>query len=482
VNSKLIKLFETHLNEKVIENSPLKAHGSDRKLFRIRGSGWTAIGAENSDRAENIAFLEFSRHFRDSGLPVPEIYAEDLDSDIYLEEDLGEWTLFDLLVDARKDGDAFPERVLNLYKKVVRVLPEFQMRAGKSLNYDVCYPRSHFDRQSMMWDLNYFKYYFLKLARIPFNEQALEDDFQVFTDFLLQADQDYFLYRDFQSRNIMIQDDEPFFIDYQGGRKGALQYDIASLLYDAKADLPFDVRDHLLETYLDAASKFERIDHDSFLQYFYGFVLVRIMQAMGAYGFRGFYERKTHFLQSVPFAIRNLEHVLKNADLPGEFASLTDILQRLVRSTRLRELGDAKLPLSVSVKSFSYKEGLPTDETGHGGGFIFDCRALPNPGRLPEFAKLTGRDREVIDFLEDQEEVHTFLMRVRDLVSQVVDNYSNRNFTHLEVAFGCTGGQHRSVYCANLLAKFLSEKYQVRVLLSHRELDKAATAGTAAIE
>ncbi|MCG8604675.1 phosphotransferase, partial [bacterium] len=293
MNSKLVRLFETHFGEKVEEISPLQAHGSDRKLFRIRSSGRTVIGAENSDRAENVAFLEFSRHFRKSGLRVPEIYAEDLDSNIYLEEDLGEWTLFDLLLDTRQEGEAFPDRMLNLYKKVVNVLPEFQMRAGKSLNYDVCYPRNRFDRQSMMWDLNYFKYYFLKLARIPFNEQALEDDFRVFTDFLLQAEQGYFLYRDFQSRNIMIQDDEPFFIDYQGGRKGALQYDIASLLYDAKADLPFDIRDQLLDAYVEAASQFEAIDRDSFQRYFYGFVLVRIMQAMGAYGFRGFYERKT---------------------------------------------------------------------------------------------------------------------------------------------------------------------------------------------
>ncbi len=472
MNSKLTGLFEAHFGDKVKDISALTAHGLERKLFRIRGGARSVIGVENSDRAENVAFLEFSKHFRKSGLLVPEIYTEDLDENIYLEEDLGDWTLFDLLLDTREEQANFPDKIFSLYQKVVGVLPDFQIRAGKSLDYSVCYPRSRFDRKSMMWDLNYFKYYFLKLAKIPFNEQNLEDDFDNFTSFLLEADQDYFLYRDFQSRNIMIRDGEPFFIDYQGGRQGALQYDIASLLYDAKANLPFDVRDQLLQTYMDGLSEYIKVDRDEFLKYFYGFVLVRIMQAMGAYGFRGFYERKAHFLQSVPFAIRNLEQVLRTAELPVELSSLTEILRQLVRSTRLRELGNVQLPVTVRVRSFSYKQGLPKDETGHGGGFIFDCRALPNPGRLEQYKRLTGNDPEVIAFLENKEEVHRFFTHVRDLVSQVVENYQERNFTHLDIAFGCTGGQHRSVHCANLLTKFLKKKYQVKVLLSHRELEK----------
>lgn len=506
MNPKLTRLFETHFGEKVKHAVPLPAHGSNRRLYRLTSAQRSVIGADNPDRLENIAFVEFSRYFRKQGLPVPEIYAEDLDADIYLEEDLGDDTLFDLLSKKRADQNDFPSEIEKLYEKVVRILPEFQIRAAKNFNYDLCYPRHSFDRQSVLWDLNYFKYYFLKLAQIPFNEQKLEDDFEKFTSFLMEADQDFFLYRDFQSRNIMIRDGQPFFIDYQGGRRGALQYDIASLLYDAKANLPFDARDRLLNIYLDAASKLLHFEEGSgvpscvreadpprrkggvrgmskfnraeFMRYYYGYVLVRIMQAMGAYGFRGFYERKIHFLQSVPFALRNLEHILKNVELPVDVPMLIEALHSLVRSTRLRELGNVQLPLTVRIESFSYKEGLPQDETGHGGGFVFDCRSLPNPGRLEKFARQTGFDAEVITFLENSPEVHSYLTRVRDLISQVVENYRQRNFSHLSVAFGCTGGQHRSVYCANSLAKFLTEKYGVKVEVVHRELARAVLPGT----
>ena len=482
MNPQITELFEKHFGEKVKSAAPINTDGSYRLLYRITSDKRTAIGVENADRLENMAFIEFSRHFRKCRLPVPEIYTEDLDANIYLEEDLGYDTLFDLLTKQRADQNDFPREIEELYEKVVRILPEFQIRVAKNFNYDLCYPRHSFDRQSILWDLNYFKYYFLKLAQIPFNEQKLEDDFEKFTAFLMEADQKFFLYRDFQSRNIMIRDGEPFFIDYQGGRRGALQYDIASLLYDAKANLPFDARDRLLQTYLDAASKltpFEggsrgmaKIAREDFLRYYHVYVLVRIMQAMGAYGFRGFYERKTHFLQSVPFALRNLEHILKNVELPVELPMLTEALHSLVRSTRLRELGNVQLPLTVRVESFSYKNGLPQDDTGHGGGFIFDCRSLPNPGRLEKYAKQTGCDAEVIAFLENSPEVHSYLTRVRDLISQVIENYQQRNFSHLSVAFGCTGGQHRSVYCANSLAKFLTEKYGVNVEVAHRELGK----------
>lgn len=465
----LQSLFEDHFREEVSKIEALPSHGSNRKRFRIFSQARTAIGVANEDVAENVAFLTFSRHFRKNGLPVPEIYAEDLSQNIYLEEDLGHYTLFDLLEQTRAESEPFPNEIEKLYEEVVRILPAFQIKAGKTLNYDVCYPRHSFDQQSIFWDLNYFKYYFLKLAQIPFNEQKLEDDFREFTVYLLQADRNFFLYRDFQSRNIMIRDGEPHFIDYQGGRKGALQYDIASLLYDAKANIPFEARDRLLKLYLDAVGKYHHFDRSEFMKYYYGYVMVRIMQAMGAYGFRGFYERKTHFLQSVPFAIRNLEYVLKHSEMPLRAPTLMDCLQRVVRSTRLRELGSAYLPLTVHIQSFSYKRGLPKDETGHGGGFVFDCRSLPNPGRLEEFKHLSGEDEGVIAFLEQREEVHSFLTRVRDLISQVVENYQHRKFSHLTVAFGCTGGQHRSVYCANQLRKYLTDKYKVQVELIHRE-------------
>ncbi len=465
-------LFRQHTGTSPQSIDELKAHGSDRKIFRITNGVRTLIGIYNADRAENLAFLSFSKHFHKWGLPVPEIYAEDLERGIYLEEDLGDTTLFAFLSEARKQ-QGFSEDVVALYRKVVAVLPKFQIQAGKDLDYSVCYPRARFDRQSMMWDLNYFKYYFLKLAKISFNEQELEDDFNVFTDFLLEADQHYFLYRDFQSRNIMIREGEPYFIDYQGGRRGALHYDVASLLFDAKADIPFDVRAELLQHYFEAVADLIPISHDQFLRHYYGYVLIRILQAMGAYGFRGFYERKTHFLQSVPYAIRNLEFVLRHAEFPVTMPALIDVLQRMVRSTALRELGNVQLSLTVRIQSFSYKTGLPQDETGHGGGFVFDCRALPNPGRLEKFAKQTGNDAEVIAFLENEAEVHSFMTRVRDLTDQVVENYRRRNFTDLSVAFGCTGGQHRSVYCANKLAQHLREKHYVNVEVLHRELQPA---------
>src|SRR5271168_2845183 len=303
----LQKLFKQHFHGPAARIQPLQGQlgGSGRNIIRLSSEQQSAIGILYNVREENVAFLEFSRHFRKHGLPVPEIYAEDLNQGAYLEEDLGDTTLFEFLSKHRTGENIAPD-VVEAYRKVVAVLPRFQIEAGRDLNYKVCYPRASFDRQSIAWDLNYFKYYFLRLAGIPFNEQALERDFSRLTKFLLSASRDYFLYRDFQSRNIMMREGEPFFLDYQGGRKGALQYDIASLLYDAKADLPPDLRQQLLDLYLDSLANFLDLDRARFMEFYYAYVYVRIMQAMGAYGFRGFYERKPHFLQSVPYALKNL--------------------------------------------------------------------------------------------------------------------------------------------------------------------------------
>lgn len=466
---KLNALFQDRFGESVESVAPLKGDGSGRTLYRLKSRTRTAVGAHALDRAENVAFLEFSRHFRRCGLPVPEIYAEDLDHSVYLEEDLGDTTLFQDLSARRTEKGLAPE-TLEVYRKAVRLLPRFQREAGRTLDYSKCYPRPAFDRQSMMWDLNYFKYYFLRLSGIPFGEQALEDDFNRFVDFLLEADGDGFLYRDFQSRNIMVRGGEPWFIDYQGGRKGALQYDIASLLLDAKADLPFPVRDELLALYIEASG----VDRERFLRHFPGYCYIRIMQAMGAYGLRGFYERKTHFLQSIPYAIRNIEHLLRTTTLPVEVPELTRVFRRLTASSKLRQFGAASLRLTVRIQSFSYKKGMPADDKGHGGGFVFDCRALPNPGKHAEYSSVDGRDASVIAYLEKEPSVARFLKGVFDLVDQSVEDYQSRNFTDLMVGFGCTGGQHRSVYCAELLAKHLREKYAVAVELSHREREKAA--------
>jgi aminoglycoside/choline kinase family phosphotransferase len=471
----LKRLFERHFQSPVERVEPLQGQlgGSGRKIIRLSNEKASAIGILYDVREENVAFLEFSRHFRRHGLPVPEIYGEDLSHGAYLEEDLGGSTLFEFLSDHRSGAAIAPEAVA-AYRKVVALLPRFQVDAGRDLNYKVCYPRASFDRQSIAWDLNYFKYYFLRLAGIPFNEQALEDDFSRLTKFLLSANRDYFLYRDFQSRNIMLRAAEPFFLDYQGGRKGALQYDIASLLYDAKADLPPELRQQLLDRYLDTLAGFLDLDRSEFMQFYYAYVYVRIMQALGAYGFRGFYERKEHFLQSVPYALTNLRWLIHNVELPIALPTLMEAFKSMAASDKLQGLTSASQPekLTVRVFSFSFHRGLPRDETGNGGGFVFDGRGLPNPGREERFKTLTGKDAAVIDYLSQQESVHRFLASVLSLVDGTVSAYQRRGFKHLMVSFGCTGGQHRSVYLAEQLAKHLRDKNGVEVMVRHREQEQ----------
>jgi len=469
----LKKLFEQHFRVPPERILPLQGDlgGSGRKIMRLASQKDRAIGILYAVREENAAFLEFSKHFRRHGLPVPEIYAEDLDQGAYLEEDLGDTTLFEFLTKHRT-GESIAPQVVEAYRKVVAVLPRFQVEAGRDLNYSVCYPISSFDRQSIAWDLNYFKYYFLRLAGISFNEQALEDDFSRLAEFLLSAPRDYFLYRDFQSRNILLRDGDPFFVDYQGGRKGALQYDIASLLYDAKADLPPELRQQLLDHYLDTLGGFIKLDRAAFLEHFYSYVYIRVMQALGAYGFRGFYERKAHFLQSVPYALKNLRWLLHHVKLPLALPTLMNAFHSMLASEKLRSLAAESENLVVRVFSFSFHQSLPMDETGNGGGFIFDGRSLPNPGREERFKTLTGKDAPVIDYLNQQETVHQFFASVLSLVDASVGAYQQRGFKNLMISFGCTGGQHRSVYLAEQLAKRLRGKNGLEVVVRHLELEK----------
>jgi aminoglycoside/choline kinase family phosphotransferase len=471
----LKQLFEQHFHSPVTQVQPLQGQlsASGRNIFRLSNDRASAIGILYGVREENAAFLEFSRHFRGHGLPVPEIYGDDLSQGAYLEEDLGDTTLFEFLSKHRTGEDIAPE-VIEAYRKVVAVLPRFQVEAGRDLNYGVCYPRDSFDGQSIAWDLNYFKYYFLRLAGIPFNEQALEDDFGRLTTFLLSAPRDYFLYRDFQSRNVMLQDGQPFFVDYQGGRKGALQYDIASLLYDAKADLPPELRQQLLDHYLDELARFIPLDREGFLHYYYGYVYIRILQALGAYGFRGFYERKTHFLQSVPYALKNLRWLLHNVTLPIALPTLLGAFNSMLGSEKLLSLAAEGESLTVRVFSFSFHRGLPRDESGNGGGFVFDGRSLPNPGREERFKALTGKDAPVIEYLNQQEGVHQYLASVMSLVDASVQDYQRRHFKNLMVSFGCTGGQHRSVYLAEQLAKHLRGRDGVEVVVRHLGLESLA--------
>jgi aminoglycoside/choline kinase family phosphotransferase len=469
----LKRLFEEHFHSPAARVQPLQGElgGSGRKIIRLSNERSSAIGILYGVREENTAFLAFSRHFRNHGLPVPEIYGEALSHGAYLEEDLGDTTLFQFLSRNRSADDvAVP--VAEVYRKVVAVLPRFQVEAGRDLDYSVCYPIASFDRQSVAWDLNYFKYYFLRLAGIPFNEQALENDFSRLTEFLLSADRDYFLYRDFQSRNILLRDGQPFFVDYQGGRKGALQYDIASLLFDAKADLPPELRQDLLNHYLEALGHYAKLGRDAFMHHYYAYVYVRILQALGAYGFRGFYERKAHFLQSVPYAMKNLRWLLHHVELPIALPTLMGAFQSMLASEKLLGLANEAENLVVRIFSFSFHRGLPKDESGHGGGFVFDGRSLPNPGREARFKALTGKDAPVIDYLNQQESVHQFLASVMSLVDASVSSYRQRGFKNLMVSFGCTGGQHRSVYLAEQLAKHFRSSNGVEVAVRHLELEK----------
>ncbi len=498
----LQRLFERHFRAPAAQVERLQGQlgGSGRNIIRLSNDKVSAIGILYGVREENVAFIEFSRHFRRHGLPVPEIYAEDLNQGAYLEEDFGDTTLFEFLSKNRV-GENIATKAVEAYRKVVAELPRFQIEAGRDLNYEVCYPRGSFDRQSITWDLNYFKYNFLRLAGIPFNEQALEDDFRRLTDFLLSANCNYFLYRDFQSRNVMLKDGQPFFLDYQGGRKGALQYDIASLLYDAKADLTPDLRQQLLDLYIDKLGGFIDVERDAFLHHYYSYVYVRILQALGAYGFRGFYERKPHFLQSVPYALKNVRWLLHNVKLPVALPTLTEAFVSMLASEKLQALSSEVDDLSVGTKkvdsalasekvqglasdaenlkvmiwSFSYHRGWPKDESGNGGGHVFDGRCLPNPGREERFKKLTGKDAPVIDYLDQQESVHRFLAQATSIVDDSIKEYQRRHFKHLMVAFGCTGGQHRSVYLAEQLAKHLRARSGVEVVVRHRELENPST-------
>ena len=458
------KLFTDTFNCPIDNMQLLKASGSNRKYYRITYGNQTIIGAHNDDRKENEAFLGFTQHFLSKGFAVPEIYAEDLNNNVYLISDLGDTTLYDFLSQQRNGMLEFSSDLLHYYQQALNGLLEIQLSGGQGLNFDLCYPRSAFDEQSIQWDLNYFKYYFLKLAKIPFNEQLLENDFNTLTQYLLQADSSYFLYRDFQSRNIMIRDKKVYFIDYQGGRKGALQYDVASLLYDGKAGIPQVVRESLLNYYIEHLAQKKPQLAQNFREYYYAFVFVRIMQAMGSYGFRGFYEKKTHFLQSIPYALNNLKWLIDNVKLPIEIPTLWKIFASLIDAPSLKQFSQPKL--NVSIHSFAFHHQHPVDKSGNGGGFIFDCRCLPNPGRYDEYKKCNGNDQNVIDFLEEKPQIAVYFEHVKAIVDMAIKNYMERSFSNLSISFGCTGGQHRSVYFANKLAEYL-QKYDIHIQVKH---------------
>ena len=467
----LQQLFQQHTGVKAEKIDPLPASGSDRKYFRLSNDEITIIGAYNPNEKENHAFLQMTEHFTQKGIAVPSILGKDMENHTYIVEDLGNETLFQKLANERK-GIEFPSSLLPLYQNAVEDLAKIQIKGHEGFDYkNWCYQIESFDKTSMLWDLNYFKYYFFKVSNVPFDEVKLEKDYQRLTNYLQRAKDDYFLFRDFQARNIMIKEGTPYYIDYQGGRKGALQYDLASLLCQAKANIPFEIREQLLQHYIKAAQQLTDIDENEFIRFYYPFVLIRCIQVLGAYGFRGIYERKAHFLTSIPYAIRNLEWVLEKLSKRLKLPYLREVLQRLIDSRDwsllLPKAKDGRL--TVTISSFSYRRGIPVDTSGNGGGHVFDCRAIHNPGRYTPYKRLTGRDKSVQEFLEAKSRIKDFLQDVYDVVEPSVERYMQRGFTSLMVSFGCTGGQHRSVYSADSLAAHLKVKYDINVVVNHVE-------------
>jgi aminoglycoside/choline kinase family phosphotransferase len=462
----LSRLFHKWSGEEPEHIIPLRQSGSYRRYFRLTAGGKTAIGAYYNQVAENRAFISFTRHFLDFGMKVPEIYSVCENETCYLLEDLGDIVLFDHLKKLQQT-EGFAETHIKMYKRVLNELIGFQMIAGKGIDFSLSYPAPAFDEQAYLWDLNYFKYNFLKPANISFDEFRLEKDFRKLTELLLTADHSWFVYRDFQARNIMLREDELFFIDYQGGRQGALHYDVASLLFQARAAIPFDVREELLDFYIGQVEKIAPAAVLNFRQHYYRFVLVRVLQTLGAYGFRGLFEKKRHFIESIPLALENVRWLLDHDIIGEELPELKNCLQEALNNKEIEQLVSPVLTLQIN--SFSYKRGIPVDLSGNGGGFVFDCRALPNPGREPEYAELTGRDSQVVAYLERYSEVEDFINGAFHMVAHAVKQYSARKFRHLMVSFGCTGGRHRSVYCAEILARRLAGVPNLEIVLRHRE-------------
>ncbi len=453
---------------------PLAQSGSYRTYYRISCSEGSILGVHNTDTRENETFLYLNEQLKKAGNKVPEVIIADLDHHVYLEQDLGDLTLFEHLSVLRKNS-CTDKDLLPVYKNVIDAMPGLQVHAAQSIDYSRCYPRAEFDIQSMMWDMNYFKYCLLKPLKIDFFEQDLEDDFNRIVHWLIQAERASFMFRDFQSRNIMITPDKDYyFIDFQGGRKGPLQYDLASLLFEAKTHLSDSLREELLHYYMGVYAKnFKWFKQEEFMRYYYGFVYLRLMQAMGAYGFRGYIEHKPVFLQSLPYAVKNLKWLMEKHPIPLNLTSLPGVFNKLID---LPQIQNFDMPgsehFTITINSFSYKSGIPQDHSGNGGGFVFDCRALENPGRYEQYKDLNGMDQEVIDFLDPRSDVKHFMAQAFDLVFQAADVYIQRGFTHLMVSFGCTGGQHRSVYMAEHMAQALKDNKPAHIVVIHHELGK----------
>ena len=494
----LIALFESYTGRKNPVCVKLAGEGSNRCYFRLKEGDFSLIGVKGENVPENDAFIAISDHFSKKGLPVPKVVAVAEDRLFYLQEDLGDLSLFSFISHGVSTGDFSKEEEAMLLK-TISVLPDLQFKGADGLDFSVCYPQPSFDRRSIMWDLNYFKYMFLKPLHIDFSEPKLEDDFERIATDLLEDASETFLYRDFQSRNVMIKEGEPFFIDFQGGRRGPVQYDVASFLWQASAHYSQALRQELINTYITSLKQYVEVNELQFRQNLKLCILFRLLQVLGAYGFRGYFERKKHFLESIPPAIQNLRELLEDGGCPYPY--MREVLSQLVELPQFvakpekpvqRSDGykttdnnpyvshpkdgpatfsryDGKGPLVVRVFSFSFGKGIPADTSGNGGGYVFDCRSTHNPGRYEPYKKLTGLDEPVIRFLEDDGEILTFLDSVYKLADAHVQRYLQRGFTDLMFCFGCTGGQHRSVYSAQHLAEHINQKFGIEVRLCHRE-------------
>ncbi len=462
------KLFITIFGASADRIEKLPQSGSDRVYFRLYAGNKTFIATYSVNQKETATFIHFSRHFKQLGLPVPEIFGVNEDNTLYIQEDLGTASLLNQL-----EIHGHNDYVYNLFKLSLTQLSRIQVLGDKNLDYNWCLTAKEFGKQAILSDLLYFKYYFLDTLQLPYDKQAMLDDFEALATYLTRTENKYFMFRDFQSRNIIVQNDEVHFIDYQGGMKGALQYDVASLLWQAKAELSSDWKNNLLTFYMDEVDQLleKPIDRITFVSQYNGYVLLRLLQVLGAYGFRGLFERKAHFLASIPLALQNLKFFIDNLRV-GIITPEFDRVLHIVVSDEITHRfhvpqADDSTPLVIEINSFSYKKGLPADDTENGGGFIFDMRGILNPGRFDEYKKLSGLDKPVQDFLDQRTKMGKYLNSVWDLVDISVEEYLRRGFTNLMINFGCTGGQHRSVFAAEQTARHLRNKYKVKVNLTH---------------
>ncbi|MBQ8969498.1 MAG: phosphotransferase [Bacteroidaceae bacterium] len=466
----LIQLYQQHTGHTPVACLPITGSGSNRKYYRLRNDNdESIIGVWGASVEENRAFIYLAQHFANKKLPVPRVLATSEDGLCYLQNDLGEVSLFDAIRQGREAGGQYGKREIDLLRRTIAWLPRFQMEGAHGLDFTHCYPQPEMDVTNVLFDLNYFKYCFLKPSGADFHEMKLENDFRQMAEDLTDDRGTTFLYRDFQARNVMLDSKgNLWFIDFQGGRRGPVYYDVASFLWQASAHYTPTLRKELLEVYLQALQAYKAVDRDVFYRQLRLWVLFRLLQVLGAYGYRGYFERKNHFLQSIPPALDNLRAWLAEGASP--YLHLNYVLKQLIATPESdHTLWYPEAPLCVRIFSFSYKKGIPADESGNGGGYVFDCRSTHNPGRYEPYKQLTGMDKPVIDFLEKDGEILTFLDSVYRLADAHIERYIQRGFTHLMFAFGCTGGQHRSVYSGQHLAEHIHQKYGIKVELIHRE-------------